>query len=441
MKNRILTLILAAIMVFSMVAAGCTPKVPEATKLDTPVVTVDASGVATWQPIANASSYTYKIDDGEEVNVNTNKVTLTDGQSIQVKAVGDGTTFTDSDYSAAVTFTAGEVKDPTGLPQPELGYYISNADVIEESETVRYIVYTTNESSAENYNLIAVRKGEKTEDGWVYGEEHVAITGTDGAWDTFIGSASMVKGVFALDGTTYNYLIAYCATDDANDVGSQIGIAVAQDPLGEWVKVGNAPVITFDRAQYGQSSVGCYAPSVVNYDKASGIRIFYTYADAYGHFAYMWDANLADLSNISGQQAMLPTGGNLHSGDAVLMFPNADFAYDAANSKFYTVKDYSPSATDELPYFANQIELGRIDESELYTIEPGKGWESIQVYDYIDLEVGYERLYSACMVSDAYGHMLPGDIEVIYNVCMTKSQNADYLYTQILHTVVYSVAE
>lgn len=438
MKNRVLMIVLAAIMVFSMVAAGCTPK---ATKLETPVVTVDASGVATWKAVANASSYTYKIDDGKEVNVNTNKVTLTDGQSIRVKAIGDGKNFTDSDYSAAVTFNAAEVKPAVGLPQPELGYYISNADVIEESDTVRYIVYTTNEASAENYNLIAVRKGEKAEDGWVYGEEHVAIIGADGAWDTFIGSASMVKGVFALDGTTYNYLIAYCATDDANDCGSQIGLAVAQDPLGDWVKVGTAPVITFDRAQYGQSSVGCYAPSVVNYDKASGIRIFYTYADAYGHFAHMWDANLADLSKISGQTAMLPHGGNLHSGDAVLMFPNADFCYDAENDKFYTVKDYSPAASDEAPYYANQIELGRIDESELYTIETGRGWESIQVYDYIDLETDYERLYSACIVSDAYGHMLSGDIEVIYNVCMTESQNADYLYTQVLHTVTYSAEE
>lgn len=441
MKNRVLMIILAAVMVFSMVAAGCTPKAPEATKLDTPVVTVDASGVATWKPVANASSYTYKIDGDEEVNVNTNKVTLTDGQSIQVKAIGDGENFTDSDYSAAVTFNAAEVKPAVGLPQPELGYYISNADVIEEANEIRYIVYTTNESSAENYNQIAVRKGEMTEDGWVYGEEHVAITGTDGAWDTFIGSASMVKGVFTLDGTAYHYLIAYCATDDANDCGFQIGLAVAQDPLGEWVKVGTSPVISFDREQYGKSSVGCYAPSVVNYDTISGIRIFYTYADTYGHFAHMWDANLTDLNNISGQTAMLPHGGNLHSGDAVLMFPNADFCYDEENDEFYTVKDYSPAASDEAPYFANQIELGRIAESELYTIEPGKGWESIQVYDYIDLETDYERLYSACIVSDAYGHMLPGDIEVVYNVCMTKSQNADYLYTQVLHTVTYSVEE
>lgn len=436
-NSKILAIIFAMLMtvsVFMLSGCGWTTKV-EKTKLDTPVVTVSEDGVATWQTVKNATSYVYKINGGEEVTTENTTVTLTDGQSLTVKAVGNNTKYEDSDYSAAVTYTAPVT---VGLPTPEEGFYISNPDVIQESETVRYIVYTTNETAAENYNVIAVRKGELTDKGWVYGEENVAIEGGEGKWDNYVGSASMVKGTFALNDESYNYLIAYCATDDANDKAFQIGLAVACDPLGDWVKVGEAPVIEFDKAQYGATSVGCYAPSVINYNKASGIRVFYTYADAYGHFTYMWDADLSDLTKISGQKAMLPTNGNLHGGDIDLMFPNADFCYDAANKKFYAVKDYSPSASDEKPFFANTIELGAIDESELYTIEIGKGWESLQLFDYIDLESEYERVYSACVVSDAYGHMLEGDVEIIYNVCKTLSQSGDYLYTQILHTVTYT---
>lgn len=434
-KNRLLTIFLAVIMTLTMLTVtGCS----HSEQLKTPAVTIDEYGVASWEAVENASYYTYRIDDGETVDIYANSVTLKDGQSFVVKAVGDGVNYRESDYSVSVTYTARKL---VGLPKPQEGFYISNADVIQESDSVRYLVYTTNESAADNYNLIAVRKAEKTDDGWVYGEEHVAVTGTDGAWDNYIDSASMVKGEFALDGTSYGWLIAYCATDDANDCGFQIGLAVAQDPMGQWIKVGDAPVIQFSTEQYGASSMGCYAPSVVNYNKEGGIRIFYTYADVYGHFAYMWDADLSDLSKISGQKAMLPTNGNLHSGDAVLMFPNADFAYDSANDKFFIVKDYSPAASDEAPFFANRIELGWIDESELYTIEEGEGWKSLQEYDYIDLETDYERIYSASIVSDAYGHMLEGDIEIVYNVCMTKSQNGDYLYTQSLHTVIYSVSE
>ena len=241
-----------------------------------------------------------------------------------------------------------------------------------------------------------------------------------------------------MGGETYNWLIAYCATNDAEDRAFQIGLAVARDPLGTWTKLG-APVITFDKAQYGATSMGCYAPSVVNYNKTSGIRIFYTYADAYGHFAYFWDANLADLGAISGQKAMVPTNGNLSGGDAELMFPNADFAYDAANKKFVAVKDYSPSA-GTTPKFADRIELAEIDENELYTIEIGTGWKSLQLWDTIDLDNGSERAYSACIVSDVYGHMLAGNVEIVYNICDTADVNPDYLYSQKLMTVTY-VAE
>ena len=314
---------------------------------------------------------------------------------------------------------------------------MTNADLVQENDTTRYLVYTTNETAADNYNRIAIRKGVKTDDGWVYGEESVAVEGgDDNAWDTYIGSASIVKGTFAKGEETYNWLIAYCATNDAEDRAFQIGIAVAKDPMGTWTKL-DAPVITFDKNTYGATSMGCYAPSVVNYNKESGIRIFYTYADTYGHFAYLWDANLADLTKIDGQKAMLPTNGNLSGGDAELMFPNADFAYDETNKKFVAVKDYSPSAGTK-PNYADRFELAEIAENELYTIEIGKGWTSLQLWDTIDLDNGYERAYSACIVSDAYGHLLAGDIELVYNVCDTAEANADYLYSQKLMTVTYT---
>lgn len=436
MKNskKLLAIIIAAVMICSVSALiACNGGLP--TKLLVPEVTISETGVASWKAVEGAVSYGYKINGGEEQKTTATFVTLQDGDSIAVRAISDGKTRLNSNYSEAKTYTQPVVY---GLPMPEAGYYMANADVIEENETTRYLVYTTNETAAENYNMIAVRKGEKTENGWLYGEENAAIKGADGKWDNYIGSASMVKGTFKMGETDYNYLIAYSATDDANDKAQQIGLAVAADPMGEWVKVGTSPVIAFDKEQYGATSVGCYAPSVVNYDKQSAIRVFYTYADVYGHFAYMWDADLSDLNNISGQTAMLPTEGNLHSGDAVLMFPNADFVYDEVNKTFYTVKDYSPSASDAKPYFANKIELGVIDEAELYTIEIGKGWESLREYDFIDCETEYERLYSASIVSDAYGHKLAGDMEIVYNVCKTASQNADYLYTQILHTVTYT---
>ena len=93
--------------------------VPQPTKLGTPAVTVSSTGLASWTTVANASSYVYKINGGTEVSTSATSVQLTNGQSIVVKAVGDGTSYTDGDYSAEQTYTEGTpVPQPTKLGTP-----------------------------------------------------------------------------------------------------------------------------------------------------------------------------------------------------------------------------------------------------------------------------------------------------------------------------------
>lgn len=94
------------------------------TKLATPSVSISASGLAVWQAVANADGYVYKIDGGAETPTTATSVQLTDGQSITVKAVTSGSTYTDSDYSASKTYTKG-APSPTGEPS-YLGIFASN---------------------------------------------------------------------------------------------------------------------------------------------------------------------------------------------------------------------------------------------------------------------------------------------------------------------------
>lgn len=406
-----------------------TPKDPVA--LATPVVTINEEGLASWEAVANASGYVYKISNGAEKLTTKTSMQLQNGESIVVKAKGDGKNYKDSDYSASVTYTKAL---QVGLPTPEAGFYMRDADVLQDGN-VRYLVYTTNKTITEEDNVIAIRKAELSNDGWVYGEEVVVLEPSADGWDQYIGSASVTKGVFALEGETYNYLMAYQGSTDADCLASQIGLAVAKDIQGEWVKVGNAPVIEFDASEYGANMAGCYAPSVVNYNKQSGIRVFYSYADKYGHFAYFWDADLSDLLNIDGDKAMITTHGEIANGAGEVMFPNADFAYDSVNNVFYTVKDYSPAAST-MPSFAERFEVLHIAEEELYTTDKGTGWVSDFLRDDMDLDLplDYERAYSGCIVSDIYGHMLEGNIEVVYNNCKVGS---DYLHTQKFLTYIH----
>lgn len=98
---------------------------PQPTKLGTPIVTISNTGLASWTAVANASSYVYKINSGAEAPTTATSLQLTDGQSIVVKAVGDGTNYTDSDYSASRTYTAN-TPTPTGVPS-YLGIFASNS--------------------------------------------------------------------------------------------------------------------------------------------------------------------------------------------------------------------------------------------------------------------------------------------------------------------------
>jgi len=71
--------------------------------LATPVVIISEDGFASWGAVANASGYLYKINDGEEQGTLSLSVELQLGDSIVVKAVGDGT-YTSSDWSEPITY-------------------------------------------------------------------------------------------------------------------------------------------------------------------------------------------------------------------------------------------------------------------------------------------------------------------------------------------------
>lgn len=107
-----LSLICTLCMCFCL--AACDSCNGEPVVLATPVVTVGDDGIASWDAVENASGYAYKIGDGKEESTDRTSVLLQNGQSIAVKAVGDGKNFADSGYSEAKTYTK-----PTPTPTPE----------------------------------------------------------------------------------------------------------------------------------------------------------------------------------------------------------------------------------------------------------------------------------------------------------------------------------
>ncbi len=95
--------------------------------LSVPTVTISASGVASWNAVAGASGYKYTINGGAEQTASGTFVTLTNGQTIAVKAVGDGVDYTDSAYSEGKTYTASQQPPAGNVPQ-YLGIRASSAE-------------------------------------------------------------------------------------------------------------------------------------------------------------------------------------------------------------------------------------------------------------------------------------------------------------------------
>lgn len=146
-----LSLIISICMCFAF--AGCDScnddKAPA--KLLTPVVTVDDKGVASWLEVENASGYAYVIGDGEETATNNLSVNLADGQSIKVKAKGDGKNYTDSDFSEVKTYTAPS-KQPVQLAGPSVSIGTDGTVTIGTVEHAVKIVYVIGDGAETEYD-------------------------------------------------------------------------------------------------------------------------------------------------------------------------------------------------------------------------------------------------------------------------------------------------
>ena len=91
-------------------------KTPELITLDTPVVTISATGLASWAEVDNAVDYGYKINGSLLKYTSELSIQLNDGDSFTVKAIGDGITFEDSRYSKVQIYEKG---NETSLPTEE----------------------------------------------------------------------------------------------------------------------------------------------------------------------------------------------------------------------------------------------------------------------------------------------------------------------------------
>lgn len=109
MKKKLISALLVLLLCFTFVSCGIFDTVEEdpkgPTPLATPIVTVSDTGIASWQRVNHAEFYRILINNSVE-NTTELEVQLKLGDTISVKAVGDGENYEDSEYSAPITYTS-----------------------------------------------------------------------------------------------------------------------------------------------------------------------------------------------------------------------------------------------------------------------------------------------------------------------------------------------
>ncbi len=106
-----------------------------ATTLVAPTVTLNGN-TASWTAVENATTYVYAINGGEEVTTSELSVSLKHGETIVVKAVGNGETTLSSIWSVSVTYIAPTLARPTVT----LNGNVASWTAVENATTYAYAI-------------------------------------------------------------------------------------------------------------------------------------------------------------------------------------------------------------------------------------------------------------------------------------------------------------
>ena len=178
--------------------------------LATPEVSVSEKGTASWEAVPNASGYAYILDGGEPVVTEETSLVLKNGQTISVKAIGEGA-YTDSEYSETVTFVKG--------PETEWEFDLADDTLYKKAGNVsyadgflympagenNYIELTINVEKAGFYDISYI--GKATERGRI---KHQNLSITEDGWSSHTAGAEFLGGTTQADFTraTSQYLKA-----------------------------------------------------------------------------------------------------------------------------------------------------------------------------------------------------------------------------------------
>lgn len=329
----------------------------------------------------------------------------------------------------AVIFFLGQL---LGVIDPDIknrseGIYNYCPSVFELEDGTRYIYYCTNINSYEIVDHIACRKGTRRLDGrYSWSEETIVLSPTSDSWDGHhTCDPSVVSGEFGYNGQSYKYLMAYlgCTSYDSQD--NKIGLAVSNDPMGEFVKVGEAPFVDYEHNYDIDPAIfqwGVGQPSLVNMDCKSKIRMFYTRGDMHGTRMQFADFDAKNLSAPAElEQRTVTNRGLVKLNGSADYLNNGDFAYSAGEERFYAASDCHPYPATVPTGISDAFRITAIGENEL---ESGV-WNNIKEIG--EEQTHFPRNHDTGLLRNEYGHCLKSNcFSVFYTIAY---ENEEWLWS------------
>jgi len=358
------------------------------------------------------------------------------------------------------------VKPVTGIDPiftEDLGYYNEQPSVIQVSSKKRYVYYTRNlEAFNKRSDSIAVRVGTKEKGKWTYGQYKTVLSLNESNWDSkFINGCDVISGFFNYNGETYNYLMAYSATDNvAGRYEGKIGFAVAKDPTDEFIRVGDVPFVNYNSDEYLTYSLvkGCFEPSLVSYDKSGKFYLFYSLLEPHGKSSMCIEVDGTNLNDIKHGNRILVSKENITDTGLHSAILSADWAWDDIYNEFVVVRDYW-LLRSEAPLVAEGIQVVRGTKDVLYDVPNGEEYKGAWItvkrkISFLDTaledsedeskQYGYSCIFSGSIVTDEYGHIIDSDsIEILFTSQTTPEteliREDAYLYSQAIHSIEIEV--
>ena len=278
-----------------------------------------------------------------------------------------------------------------------------------EDENTAYVYYCSNKFNRNITDYIAFRKGVKIKGEWYWSEKQLVLSPTENTWDSrHTCDPAVIKGEFGYNGETYNYIMTYlgCITNDCSR--NEVGLAVAKQPEGPWIKCDEINPIAKFPEEYNTWGYG--QPSIVSVDKKGRVYLFYTAGlpTKTCTMVERWDFSNLNSPKLEARGEVPRSGWLMNDGSGTGFISNADFAYDSRTGAFYMIADSRPFTSPNSPSFIAEKStvaylMGNkkdISVGQVFGKTDAK-WTTVFDIDYE--KSGYHRNHNCCIMRDAYG--------------------------------------